>query len=99
MRIRFGLSIRNLSFFHKKFSLRHAGILLVLLLGVSFQAFGHEATIVGTVTDPSGSLIANAKITARNAETGLVRTITTNEHGQCVLPDLHIRHYHRHAEA
>ena len=67
MRIPFGLSIRNLSFFHKKFSLRHAGILLVLLLGVSFQAFGQEATMVGTVTDPSGSVIANAKITARNA--------------------------------
>src|SRR5438067_179798 len=99
MRIRFGLSIRNLSFFHKKFSLRHAGILLVLVLGVSFQAFGQEATIVGTVTDPSGSVIANAKITARNAETGLVHTITTNEAGQYVLPDLHIGHYDVKVEA
>jgi len=99
MRIRFGLSIRNLSFFHKKFSLRHAGILLVLLLGVSFQAFGQEATMVGTVTDPSGSVIANAKITARNAETGLVHTITTNEAGQYVLPDLHIGHYDVKVEA
>src|SRR5947199_9897675 len=99
MRIPFGLSIRNLSFFHKKFSLRHAGILLVLVLGVSFQAFGQEATMVGTVTDPSGSVIANAKITARNAETGLVHTITTNEAGQYVLPDLHIGHYDVKVEA
>src|SRR5436305_8011476 len=99
MRIPFGLSIRNLSFFHKKFSLRHAGILLVLVLGVSFQAFGQEATMVGTVTDPSGSVIANAKITARNAETGLVHTITTNEAGQYVLPDIHIGHYDVKAEA
>src|SRR5437762_1536893 len=99
MRIPFGLSIRNLSFFHKKFSLRHAGILLVLVLGIWFRAFGQEDTMVGTVTDPSGSVIAKAKITARNAETGLVRTITTNEAGQYVLPDLHIGHYDVKVEA
>src|SRR5689334_5257745 len=78
---------------------RHFSLLCVLILGVSFQAFGQEATMVGTVTDPSGSVIANAKITMTNTETGLVRTITTNESGQYVVPDLHIGHYNLKAEA
>src|SRR5437588_4282235 len=95
----FGLSIRSLSIFHKKFSLRHAVALLVMVLGISFQASAQEATIVGTVTDPSGSVIANAKITAKNVETGLAHTITTNEAGQYVLPDLHIGHYDVKVEA
>src|SRR5205807_3798401 len=95
----FGLSIRSLSIFRKKFSLRHAVALLVMVLGISFQASAQEATIVGTVTDPSGSVIANAKITAKNVETGLVHTITTNEACQFVLPDLHIGHYDVKVEA
>ena len=78
---------------------RHVALLCALILGVSFQAFAQEATIVGTVTDPSGSVIANAKITAKNVETGLVHTISTNEAGQYVLPDIHIGHYDMKAEA
>lgn len=54
---------------------------------------------MGTVTDPSGSVIANAKITAKNVETGSVRTIATNEAGQYVLPDILIGHYDMKAEA
>ena len=91
--------IRSLSSLHQKLGLRHAAILLGLVLGVSFQAFAQEATMVGTVTDPSGSVIANAKITAKNAETGLAHTITTNDAGQYVLPDIHIGHYDVKAEA
>ena len=78
---------------------RHFALLCALLLGVSFQAFAQEATMVGTITDPSGSVIANVKITFTNTETGLARTITTNESGQYVMPDLHIGHYNVKAEA
>jgi hypothetical protein len=81
------------------FRWRHVALLCALILGVSFQAFAQEATIVGTVTDPSGSVIANAKITAKNVETGLVHTISTNEAGQYALPDIHIGHYDLKAEA
>ena len=55
--------------------------------------------MVGTVTDPSGAAIANAKITATSAETGVIHTIRTNEVGQFVLPDIHIGHYDVKAEA
>src|SRR5215470_18536810 len=83
----------------KWFGPRHAVLLCALILGFAFQGSAQEATIVGTVSDPSGSVIANAKITAKNAETGLARTITTNEAGQYVLPDIHIGHYDVKAEA
>ena len=83
----------------RRLAWRHFALLCVLILGVSFQAFAQEATMVGTVTDPSGSVIANARITMTNTETGLVRTITTNESGQYVVPDLHIGHYNVKAEA
>src|SRR6266516_5231363 len=73
-------------------------LVLCLMLFDSFQAFAQEATIVGTVTDPSGAVVANAKVTATSAETGVARTITTNESGQYVLPGLHIGHYDMKAE-
>ena len=71
----------------------------VFLAFASIQAFAQEATIVGTVTDPSGAVIANAKITATNAETGVARTSTTNDAGQYVLPGVHIGSYSVKAEA
>src|SRR5206468_1483354 len=70
-----------------------------LLAFASIHAFAQQATIVGTVTDPSGAVIANAKVTATNTETGVVHTITTNESGQYVLPDTRIGHYDVKAEA
>jgi hypothetical protein len=90
---------RIVNVYGSRLGLRHFALLCALILGVSFQAFAQEATMVGTVTDPSGSVIANVKITFTNTETGLVRTITTNESGQYVVPDLHIGHYNVKAEA
>ena len=82
-----------------KRSTRYLVVLGLALACFSFHAFGQEATIVGTVTDPSGAVIANAKVTATNSETGVVRAITTNEAGQYVLPDIHIGNYNVKAEA
>ena len=70
-----------------------------LVLVFSLQAIAQDATMVGTVTDPSGAVIPNAKITATSAETGLARTITTNESGQYVFPGIQIGHYDVKAEA
>ncbi len=39
------------------------------------------ATLNGTVTDPSGAAIPNAKVTITNTATGVTRTLTTNEAG------------------
>jgi len=64
-----------------------------LLWCLPFLALAQDASIVGTVTDPTGSVVPNVQITITNIETGLTRTIKTNETGQYVAPDLPIGHY------
>ena len=80
-------------------NLRYLVILGVLLAGLPFRASAQNATIVGTVTDPSGSVIANVKITVAHVETNLTHTFTTNEAGQYVAVDLPVGHYNIKAEA
>ena len=79
--------------------LRYFLILFVFLAALPFRASAQDATIVGTVTDPSGSVVANVKVTLTNVETALARTITTNESGQYAAVELHIGHYNVKAEA
>src|ERR1700691_1955643 len=57
---------------------------LGLILAAS-MANAQEGTIQGTVTDPSGSAIARANVTALNLATGTETTRTTNESGLYVL--------------
>ena len=46
------------------------------------------ATILGTVTDPAGAVIANAQVTIQDADTGGTRTVTTNSAGFYAAPNL-----------
>jgi hypothetical protein len=57
------------------------------------SAFAQEATIVGTVTDPTGAAVPNASLTVTNTDTGLTRTLATASDGQYAVPDLLIGHY------
>lgn len=52
--------------------------------------FGQAPTgqISGSVTDPSGAVIAGAEVTAANEATNIRRTTTTNEDGIFNLPAL-----------
>src|SRR6266404_4376344 len=79
--------------------LRYLLLLVLLLAGLPFRASAQNATIVGTVTDPSGSVVANVKVTIRQLETNLANTFTTNDSGQYVAVDLAIGHYNIKAEA
>lgn len=45
-------------------------------------------TIAGTVTDPQGGVVPNAKVTIREDATGLSYDLTTNESGEFVRPAL-----------
>jgi len=83
----------------KQLSLR--GIFLIFgFLGVfCLSALAQEATIVGTVTDPSSAAVPNVAIRITNTDTNQIRNITTNEAGQYVAPELHIGHYVVRAEA
>jgi hypothetical protein len=80
-------------------SLRYFAVLLLLLGFAVTRGAAQEATIVGTVTDPSGAAVPNASITITNGETGQQKTITTNGEGQYVAPDLHIGRYVVRAQA
>ena len=71
---------------------------MLLFMGSSL-AFAQEATIVGTVTDPSGSVLPAVTITITNTDTGKVSALATNDAGQFVAPDLPIGHYTVKAEA
>src|SRR5438552_12913273 len=74
-------------------------MLSALLCWPPHPAAAQEASIVGTVTDPSGATVPGVQITTANLDTGVARTIPTNEAGQYVLADLHIGHYTVKAEA
>src|SRR5579859_6890610 len=54
----------------------------VLLLAGRTSAQSTTATILGTVTDKSGAVVAGASVTARNTQTNLARGATSNEQGE-----------------
>src|SRR5215469_345518 len=80
-------------------SLKFFAVLLVFLGVAVTRGAAQEATILGTVTDPSGAAVANATITLTNADTGQQKTITTNGEGQYVAADIHIGRYAIRAQA
>jgi hypothetical protein len=54
---------------------------------------GVGGSISGTVVDPSGAVIAKARVTATNSDTGIRQTVTTDGKGFYTLPSLAIGHY------
>jgi hypothetical protein len=66
---------------------------MLLLLSVTAFAQGFNATIRGTVTDPTHAAVAGAKVTVRGEDTGLSRSTTTNGVGNYSFPDLRVGSY------
>src|ERR1700739_1148238 len=64
-----------------------------LLAAVSLSAQTFRGTILGTVTDPSGAVVAGAKVTVKNTGTGLERSTQTSADGSYSLPELPIGTY------
>jgi Carboxypeptidase regulatory-like domain len=65
---------------------------VILLAGAVFaQTF--RGTILGTVTDASGALVAGAKVSVKNVNTGLERTTETSGDGSYSVPELPIGSY------
>ncbi len=67
-------------------------IFVLFALAVMFAALGYSqavnATLLGTVTDSSGAVIPNAKVTITDVNTGISRVATTNESGNYTFPDI-----------
>ena len=70
-------------------------ITLALLLMAGIQSFAQlpTGTILGTVKDPTESVVANAKITATNSDTGATRTATTASDGEYRFSALPVGNY------
>ena len=67
---------------------------LAVLLILTAGAWGQDnATISGTVADPSGGLVANVSISLKNLATGQVRQVTSNTSGVYRFPDVGVGRY------
>jgi hypothetical protein len=64
--------------------------LLTLILVLAAPAFGQsdKGSLTGTVTDPNGAAVANAKVTATNLNTNESRDTTTSGEGTYTIPEL-----------
>jgi len=82
----------------KHFCLRGIFLVCGLLGAFCLSALAQEATIVGTVTDPTNAAVPNVAITVTNTDTGVVNHLTTSAAGDYVAADIHIGHYTVHAE-
>jgi hypothetical protein len=68
----------------------------LLVLGLTSGAALAQAvtgTILGTVTDSTGAVVANAKVTIVNEGTGLTRVLTADANGEYTAPALPTGHY------
>jgi len=68
-------------------------LVFVLLAAISLSAQTFRGTILGTVTDPSGAVVAGAKVTVKNTGTGLERASETSGDGSYSIPELPIGTY------
>jgi hypothetical protein len=62
--------------------------MLLLLSAPSVFAQGITGTITGTVTDPTGAIVPNAKVTITQVDTNAVRTIMSSGSGTYSVPQL-----------
>ncbi|MGH9454682.1 MAG: carboxypeptidase regulatory-like domain-containing protein, partial [Terriglobia bacterium] len=74
-------------------------IFTLVLFGASLTCWAQEASIVGTVTDTSGSVIPGARITVENPGKGFTRSLVTNSAGAYVAAAVPIGQYVVSAEA
>jgi len=77
---------------------RHAALIVVLCLELSFltyaQSSGASGSINGTVLDPSNAVVANAVVKIHNAVSGYERVTTTDDKGNFSFPNVPFNPYH-----
>ncbi len=73
--------------------------ILVLLLSTPTRAQVVGATVSGSITDPRGDAIPNAKVSAKNLATGVSTTTTTNATGAFSIANLNPADYEISANA
>ena len=73
-----------------RFSKLQIGVLILALFGITSLMWSQAETgqIIGTVTDPSGAIVAGASVSVRSVATGAERVTTTNPAGEFTVPNL-----------
>jgi len=82
--------------------MKHLLVLTLCVVIFTTCAMGQAArtaTLVGTVTDPAGALVPNAKVTLTHASTGFVSNGVTNAEGSYYIPFLAVGMYELRIEA
>jgi hypothetical protein len=74
-------------------------LLAVMPAFMNMAAQQITGNIRGTVNDPSGAFVESASVTAKQTETGLARTTTSDRGGAYVLLELPVGHYELITEA
>ena len=67
--------------------------LTLLLFATQALAQLPTATILGNVKDASGASVPNVKVTVRNLDTNLMRTVTTGDDGSYRVPEIPVGNY------
>jgi hypothetical protein len=80
-------------------SIRVIFVALLLCYGIASEAQTITGSVNGTVTDPTGAVIPNAKVTATNVDTNIETLATTNNGGFYSIRFLQIGNYKVKVEA
>src|SRR5581483_8325845 len=92
VRARFAHTSKETPFMKRPFVLRTFArfAILSLLALVASTAMGQvtSGTIFGTVKDPSGAYVSNARVTVHSDTVGAERSVTTNDRGDFVVPNM-----------
>lgn len=75
----------------RRLSIFLVGLMLAVVVGAAAQV--NTAEVVGTVTDPSDSVIANARVTITNTATGVSRSMQTGAGGDYAFTALQVGTY------
>ena len=73
--------------------------LLVALSGLQASAQYENGSLVGTIHDATGAVVANANVSVTNIGTGIVTSVTANASGDYAVPSLRVGSYSIKAEA
>src|SRR4051812_8559846 len=76
-----------------KTAIKASVLLAALLMAASAWSQVTTGTISGTVSDSSGGVLAGAKVTIQNEDTGISRTVTADNGGRYSAPSLALGNY------
>src|SRR5258708_23865351 len=76
-----------------KFRFYIQALSLLVLASLALMAQTTTATVVGTVSDPSGAAVPAAQVTATNTGTALTRSVQTNDQGEYRIELLPVGEY------